>query len=61
MSIDTLPDASGALLEIFGFCAACAGEGQAGLGTKKVIQAWQSPAHVSRRWRSVVFGPPHRP
>ena len=50
-SIDILPD--DVLLEIFDFC------GEAPL-SKKEIEAWQTLAHVCRRWRSVVFGSPHR-
>jgi hypothetical protein len=28
--------------------------------TKRAIEVWQSLVHVCRRWRSVVFGSPHR-
>jgi hypothetical protein len=28
--------------------------------TKTEVEIWHSLVHVCRRWRSLVFGPPHR-
>ena len=52
MSVDMLPD--DVLLEIFEFFAEKLGP------TKEAIEEWQTLVHVCRRWRSVVFGSPHR-
>jgi hypothetical protein len=65
MAIDVLPD--DVLLGIFDFCV---NKDPAGLSdlfaetftesAKKKIEAWQPLVHVCRRWRSLVFGSPHR-
>jgi hypothetical protein len=55
MSIDVLPDE--VLLAIFDFCV---DEHPFANDEKKEIEAWQSLVHVCQRWRSVVFGSPHR-
>ena len=55
MSIDVLPDE--VLLAIFDFCV---DEHPFTNDEKKEIEAWQPLAHVCQRWRSVVFGSPHR-
>ena len=52
MSIDMLPD--DVLLEIFDFFV----EEKSPINVK--IEVWQTLVHVCRRWRSVVFGSPHR-
>jgi hypothetical protein len=55
LSINVLPDE--VLLTIFDCCAG--GESEDKL-TKNEIEAWQSLAHVCRRWRGVVFESPRR-
>ncbi len=52
--IDVLPD--DVLLEIFDFYMDIIPSH----GVKTKIEVWQSLVHVCRRWRSVVFGSPHR-
>ena len=51
MSIDVVPD--DVLLEVFDFYVA-------GDMYSKDKEAWQTLVHVSRRWRSIVFGSPRR-
>ena len=53
-SIDVLPD--DVLLDIFDFFVE---EGRQSL-SKVFVEEWQTLVHVCRRWRSVVFGSPHR-
>src|SRR6266852_1607701 len=53
--IDVLPDE--VLLEIFDFYTIMKPSGGTG---KMVVEAWQSLAHVCRRWRSLVFRSPRR-
>ncbi|KAF8486315.1 hypothetical protein DFH94DRAFT_180016 [Russula ochroleuca] len=60
MPIDVLPD--DVLLAIFDFCV---DPGKVlpfiyGEPIKERIEVWQPLVHVCRRWRSVVFGSPHR-
>ena len=59
MSIDMLPDE--VLLAIFDFCVVdeypFANDDKKEI---KEIEAWQSLVHVCQRWRSLVFGSPHR-
>ena len=52
MSINMLPD--DILLEVFDFVVI------EYLFVKREIEAWQSLVHVCQRWRSLVFGSPHR-
>src|SRR6266852_9658949 len=54
--IDVLPDE--VLLEIFDFYMVTK-RSSGGTG-KTVVEAWQSLAHVCRRWRSLVFRSPRR-
>jgi hypothetical protein len=56
--IDVLPD--DALLTIFDFCVNKDLAGFPHLYMKKGIEVWQPLVHVCRRWRSLVFGSPHR-
>ena len=51
-----LPD--DALLAIFDFCVDK--DEPTEISTKRGIESWQTLVHVCRRWRSVVFGSPHR-
>ena len=62
-----LPD--DVLLEIFDFCCFCMDEYVArelylaywdSKAANEDIEAWQSLAHVCRRWRSIIFGSPRR-
>jgi hypothetical protein len=53
--IDVLPD--DVLLDIFHFYVM---KEDFDNHAKKEVEAWQSLVHVCRRWRSVVFGSPHR-
>ena len=54
MSIDMLP--GDVLLEIFDFYV----NEYSDRSYKKAVEKWQTLVHVCRRWRSVVFGSPHR-
>ena len=54
--IDKLPD--DVLLAIFGFHMDVASDGGTSLFGKQEIEVWLPLVHVSRRWRSVVFGSP---
>ncbi len=53
--IDVLPD--DVLLDIFDFYVM---KEDFNNHTKKEVEAWQTLVHVCRRWRSLVFGSPHR-
>ena len=62
-----LPDE--VLLEIFDFCCFCMNQDVSeylyaahwnSFAVNDDIEAWQSLAHVCRRWRSIVFGSPRR-
>src|SRR5258708_10558205 len=54
MRIDVLPD--DVLLEIFDFYM----KKHSYHDTKTEVEKWHSLVHVCRRWRSLVFGSPHR-
>ena len=55
VSIEILPD--DVLLAIFNFYA---DESSFLADTKEQVEGWQTLVHVSRRWRSIVFGSPCR-
>ena len=55
ISIDKLPD--DVLLAIFYFYV---DEASDAAYSKKEVEEWQTLVHVSRRWRSIVFGSPRR-
>src|SRR6266576_4619959 len=57
VTIDMLPDV--ALLEIFDCYVNQAREDEEDWPPTK-IQAWDTLVHVCQKWRSVVFGSPHR-
>ncbi len=61
-AIDVLPD--DVLLAIFDFCVVEIGFQHFYIfgdrETKRELEWWQSPVHVCRRWRSLVFGSPRR-
>jgi hypothetical protein len=57
-TIDMLPDV--ALLEIFDCYVNHAQEENHGYLPKIPIQAWHTLVHVCRKWRTIVFGSPHR-
>ena len=57
-TIDGLSD--DLLLAIFDFYVVRHQDLELLLGNKDKIRSWQSLVHVCRRWRSLVFGEPHR-